>query len=52
MEEGGPHDVLMVACPLPPAVEWDELLTARVDLLAAKGLRPQLFLPPLVAADR
>lgn len=35
-------------CPLPPPGEWDDLLRARMALLSARGLRPQLHLP---AAD-
>lgn len=35
-------------CPLPPPSEWDDLLRARLALLSARGLRPQLHLP---AAD-
>lgn len=44
-QEDNPHDVIMVACPLPPAQEWDEALHARVELLRARGLMPQVFLP-------
>lgn len=43
--EPNPADVLMVACPLPPPAEWDEVLGARVALLRRRGLQPQLFLP-------
>jgi hypothetical protein len=44
-QEDNTHDVLMVACPLPPPNEWDETLHARVQLLRARGLTPQVFLP-------
>ncbi|WIA21903.1 hypothetical protein OEZ85_004272 [Tetradesmus obliquus] len=39
-----PHEQLMLLCPLPPPEEWDELFTARMQLLQARGLTPQLFL--------
>ena len=55
--EPNPADVLMVACPLPPPAEWDDVLGARVALLRRRGLQPQLFLsaaalppPPAAAA--
>ena len=38
-------DLLMVSCPLPPQAEWDDVMAARVDLLAARGLAPRIFLP-------
>ena len=38
------HDTLMVVCPLPPAAEWDDGFHAKMKLLLAKGLSPQLFL--------
>lgn len=44
-QEENKHDVLMVACPLPPPSDWDETLHARVQLLRARGLSPQVFLP-------
>lgn len=44
-QEGNPHDVLMVACPLPPPQSWDASLEYRVELLRARGLSPQIFLP-------
>jgi hypothetical protein len=44
-QEENKHDVLMVACPLPPPSDWDETLHARVQLLHARGLTPQVFLP-------
>ena len=43
--EPNPADALMVACPLPPPEEWDDVLAARVALLRRRGLAPQLFLP-------
>jgi hypothetical protein len=43
--EGNAHDILMVGCPLPPPSDWDETLHARVQLLRARGLTPQVFLP-------
>ncbi|KAL4425721.1 hypothetical protein ABPG75_009737 [Micractinium tetrahymenae] len=43
-----PAEVLTLMCPLPPPGEWDELLHARLALLSARDLRPQLHLP---AAD-
>ncbi|KAF6263984.1 hypothetical protein COO60DRAFT_266676 [Scenedesmus sp. NREL 46B-D3] len=39
-----PHESLMLLCPLPPVDDWDEAFTARVQLLQARGLMPQLFL--------
>lgn len=45
VEEDNSHDVLMVACPLPPPAEWDATLQARVELLRLRGLAPQIFLP-------
>ena len=42
--ERNPHDTLMVVCPLPPAAEWDDGFHAKMKLLLAKGLAPQLFL--------
>lgn len=45
VEEGNPHDVLMVACPLPPVEQWGEDMHARAALLASRSLTPQLFLP-------
>lgn len=45
VEDANPHDVLMVACPLPPMEEWGEEMHARAALLAAQDLTPQLFLP-------
>jgi len=44
-QEDNKHDMLMVACPLPPPSDWDETLHARVQLLHARGLTPQVFLP-------
>jgi hypothetical protein len=44
-KEGNQHDVLMVACPLPPPSEWDPTLQARIELLRSRGLAPQVFLP-------
>ena len=43
--EPNPADALMVACPLSPPGEWDDVLGARVALLRRRGLQPQLFLP-------
>ena len=43
-QEDNPHDIIMVACPLPPPQEWDEALHARVELLRSRGLTPQVFL--------
>ena len=40
-----PAEVLTLMCPLPPPAEWDEGLRARLALLTARGLRPQLHLP-------
>ena len=42
--ERNPRDTLMVVCPLPPAAEWDDGFHAKMKLLLAKGLSPQLFL--------
>ena len=39
------HDALMVACPLPPREEWDDVMHARLALLEARGLSPRFFLP-------
>ena len=39
------NDLLMVSCPLPPQAEWDDLMAARIELLAARGLAPRIFLP-------
>jgi hypothetical protein len=52
VEEGNPHDVLMVACPLPPVEQWGEDVHARAALLASRGLTPQLFLPAPQPGDR
>jgi hypothetical protein len=52
VEEGNPHDVLMVACPLPPVEQWGGDMHARAALLAARGLTPQLFLPAPQPGDR
>lgn len=43
--QDNPADVLTVMCPLPPPDEWDDVLEGRLRLLAARGRRPQLFLP-------
>jgi hypothetical protein len=43
--EGNPNDALMVSCPLPPVAEWDEVMHARMELLASRELAPQFFLP-------
>jgi hypothetical protein len=39
------REVLMLPCPLPPPAERDARLRARLELLAARGLAPQVFLP-------
>ena len=38
-------DLLMVSCPLPPQAEWDDVMSARMELLAHRGLAPRIFLP-------
>ena len=52
VEENNSHDVLMVACPLPPVEQWGEDMHARAALLASRGLTPQLFLPAPQPDDR
>jgi hypothetical protein len=53
---GNPHDQLMIPCPLPPPAEWGPDTLARLALLQARGLAPQIFLPaarlPGLAPDR
>lgn len=44
-EEANPNDFMMLALPLPPMGEWDDVMHARMQLLQAYGLRPQCFLP-------
>ncbi len=39
------NDLLMVSCPLPPQAEWDDVMAARMELLAHRGLAPRIFLP-------
>ena len=39
------NDLLMVSCPLPPQAEWDDVMSARMELLAHRGLAPRIFLP-------
>ena len=45
MLEDNPYEALMVACPLPPREEWDDVMHARMALLGARGLSPRFFLP-------
>ena len=35
----------MMACPLPPANEWDDVMHGRAALLGGRGLSPRFFLP-------
>ena len=51
-QEDNPHDIIMVACPLPPPQEWDEALHARVELLRSRGLTPQVFSLPSISQKR
>lgn len=39
-----PHDCVMVACPVPPSDQWDDIMHARMQLLQLRGLKPQFFL--------
>jgi hypothetical protein len=43
--DANPHDQLMIPCPLPPPGEWGDDVRARLALLRARGLAPQVFLP-------
>jgi len=40
----GALDTVMIAAPVPPAGQWDELMAARMELLQSLGMRPQFFL--------
>lgn len=40
-----PHEQLMIPCPLPPRDDWTDDTHARLQLLRARGLGPQIFLP-------
>ena len=42
----------MVACPLPPAAEWDDVMHGRAALLGGRGLSPRFFLPADLIDDR
>lgn len=39
------NDVLMIKCPIAAPEGQDEILQARLEVLRARGLTPQLFLP-------
>lgn len=39
-----PHEQLMIPCPLPPKDAWGEDIISRLQLLQARGLKPQVFL--------
>lgn len=42
---GNPYDVALLAPPLPPAVELDDVLQMRLALCAELGVEPRSFLP-------
>ena len=42
----------MVSCPLPPQAEWDDVMSARMELLAHRDLAPRIFLPAVPPAGK